>query len=936
MPPLAFLSPWLLAALVLLPLLWLLLRLVPPRPRRVDFPPTRLLLDIEAPRETPAETPWWLILIRLGLAALVILALARPVWNPAPAGTGGSGPLLLVIDNGWAAAPDWTTRVGAATQVLAAAEEAGRRVALVPSADARGGAIAFGTPSAALRGLRVLEPQPVVPDRGSLGTAIGAVLDSERDAEIVWFADGLSTGDAGAFAEILRRSGRALTVYAEATSRIHGLAAASNSAGALTARVLRAQGAGAGAEDLVVRAADLRGSPLGETHVRFEAGARESEARFDMPVELRNDVARLDIVGERSAAAVQLMDGRWKRRTVGLVTGTTADTALPLLAPAYYLTRALSPFSDVRRAAAAGPAGIAELLDANVPILVLADVGTLLPEIRERLAAWVRAGGVLVRFAGARLASADDELVPVRLRRGGRVLGGALAWETPQPLGSFSPTGPFAGLPVANDVAVSRQVLAEPDSTLSDRTWASLADGTPLVTGAADGKGEVVLFHVTADTTWSNLPLSGSFVDMLRKIVGMSGQPAKPAESAEAAADAPAAAAPATVSPSRTLDGFGAFRTPPATARPIPAGGASPTLSTPPGFYGPPDGLVAVNTLADDATIEAMGFAGLGATLRGLAVVEPVALMPWLLTAAAVLGIVDCVVVFLLAGGLMLLTRRLRRGAATTAILLSAALASVLPPHPAHAQSAADRAAVDATLATHLAYVVTGNAEIDETSRAGLEGLTLALGSRTALEPGAPIGVDPSRDELAFFPLLYWPVDPAASPPTAETLSRVDSYMKQGGTIVFDSRDALYGGGDGGPGAQALRRLLAQLDIPELEPVPRDHVLTKAFYLLQDFPGRYATSPLWVEAMPAAETEGEERPARPGDGVSPVLITGNDLAGAWAIGPDGSPLYPTEPSDARQREMSYRVGINIVMYTLTGNYKADQVHVPALLERLGQ
>jgi hypothetical protein len=78
------------------------------------------------------------------------------------------------------------------------------------------------------------------------------------------------------------------------------------------------------------------------------------------------------------------------------------------------------------------------------------------------------------------------------------------------------------------------------------------------------------------------------------------------------------------------------------------------------------------------------------------------------------------------------------------------------------------------------------------------------------------------------------------------------------------------------------------------------------------------------------------RPARGGDGVSSVLITGNDFAGAWAIDQEGRFLYPTDSPDPRQRELAFRSGVNIVMYTLTGNYKADQVHVPALLERLGQ
>ena len=165
--------------------------------------------------------------------------------------------------------------------------------------------------------------------------------------------------------------------------------------------------------------------------------------------------------------------------------------------------------------------------------------------------------------------------------------------------------------------------------------------------------------------------------------------------------------------------------------------------------------------------------------------------------------------------------------------------------------------------------------------------------------------------------------------------------MKQGGTILFDTRDAVVapagpGGETHGPGMLVLRSILSSLDIPELEPVPRDHVLTKTFFLLRDFPGRFNAGQLWVEAMPAEREDEPRRPARAGDGVSSILITSNDLAGAWAIRPDGQPMLPLVPGDPRQREFAFRAGVNIVMYTLTGNYKADQVHVPALLERLGQ
>jgi hypothetical protein len=250
------------------------------------------------------------------------------------------------------------------------------------------------------------------------------------------------------------------------------------------------------------------------------------------------------------------------------------------------------------------------------------------------------------------------------------------------------------------------------------------------------------------------------------------------------------------------------------------------------------------------------------------------------------------------------------------------------------------------TLETKLAYVVTGDAETDAVSKSGLSGLTLFLAQRTALEAAEPVGLDIARDELNFFPLIYWPIAPGAAKPSPQALARIDAYMKQGGTVLFDTRDAIEappgaGGETRSPGMAALRQIVSALDIPELEPVPKDHVLTKTFFLLQDFPGRFTSGQLWVEALPS-DPDSEEiggrpaRPARAGDGVSSIIITSNDLAGAWAMRPDGQALLPMGSSEPRQREMAYRAGVNIVMYTLTGNYKADQVHVPALLERLGQ
>jgi Domain of unknown function (DUF4159)/Aerotolerance regulator N-terminal len=931
--PLSFAEPLMLLGLLSLPLLWWLLRVMPPRPRRLEFPPTRLLFDIAPKEETPSHTPWWLTALRLLAATLLILAAAGPIWKPQTGVASSRTPLVILLDDGWSAASSWDVRIEAADELIANADSDRRGVALVPlSEPARD--ITIMPAGAARVALRQLTPKPYAVERVETLATIGRFLKATGDCEFAWLSDGVDTGRGTEFIEGLSKTigDRALTIFEGGAPSTLALAAAENAAAKMTVKVLRADnGIAAG----VVRAIDLKGSPIGEARYSFAPQDRETEAAFDLPVELRNDIARLEIAGERSAGAVQLLDKRWRRRAIGVVSGSSNDTAQPLLASTFYLTRALAPFADVRLGDRGAPQqAITQFLDQKLPMIVLADVGTLSPEIRERINAWIEQGGVLVRFAGPRLAQADDDLVPVKLRRGGRSLGGSLTWEKPQHLAAFAADGPFAGLAVPKDITVNRQVLAEPDAVLATKSWASLEDGTPLVTGERRGKGLVSLFHVSADMRWSDLPMSGSFVEMLRRIVDISGYTSTPG------AGVASEATTETVAPLRILDGFGAFGPPPSTAKPLSTDFRDrASVDHPPGFYGPADGPLAVNALAAADRIAPLDTSSLRARRASYTNSEPHDLRGILLSTALALFLIDAIIVAVLGAGVAAL---LRRRAVTAALVFALILSSVLVVPSTSRADDKDDFAIKAVSQTRLAYVVTGNPDVDSIVKAGMSGLTLFLAQRTALEAGDPIGIDPARDELAFFPLIYWPIVPGASKPAQDAINRIDAYMKQGGTVLFDTRDAIEappgeGGASQTPGMQALRNILSSLDVPELEPVPRDHVLTKTFYLLRDFPGRFDSGQTWVEALPREEDdETAARPARGGDGVSPIIITSNDLAGAWALRPDGQPMLPLTQGEPRQREFAFRAGVNIVMYTLTGNYKADQVHAPALIERLGQ
>ncbi|MDZ7603017.1 MAG: DUF4159 domain-containing protein, partial [Hoeflea sp.] len=645
----------------------------------------------------------------------------------------------------------------------------------------------------------------------------------------------------------------------------------------------------------------------------------------------------LDVVGIDTAGSTRLLDDSFRRRRVALISGEAADIAQPLLSPLYYINRALSPYADLIEAGSADMSeAVPRLLAQSPAVIVMADIGVLPDDVGAPLNEWIERGGTLIRFAGPRLAAgtSDDPLTPVLLRKGERELGGAMSWIEPQPLASYPSTGPFAGLPAPRDVTVSRQVLAEPTADLAERTWASLADGTPLVTAMDRGAGRIVLFHVTAEAGWSNLPISGHFVDMLRRVVQLS-----------RAVSGGGEAGTGILPPWRLLDASGALLPASGDAKPLDltAGRvAQVSADNPPGLYGAEDGFVALNLFSPGETLSPVAIPDfeVPVTRAPVAGDSAVDFRPWLFGAALVALLLDTVIMLVLNGAFRPRSIKLVSRPAAAALLLAVGLSLALLAAPGSA-SAQDTQPGDADLLesldeTHLAYVITGDDDVDATSRAGLDSLSSYLASRTALEPGGAIGVDIETDQLALYPLIYWPMDDTSALPSAAAISRIDAYMKSGGTVLFDTRDQIVDlGGGSSQLTLRLQQILASLDIPALEPVPADHVLTKSFYLLDTFPGRYSDGPLWVESTPESDNP-SERPARSGDGVSSILITGNDMAAAWALDEQGFPMFSTVPADPWQREYAFRAGVNIVMYMLTGNYKADQVHIPALLERLGQ
>ncbi|MFD1911565.1 DUF4159 domain-containing protein [Halodurantibacterium flavum] len=912
--PIGFTAPLLLTALIALPVLWFLLRAVPPAPLRRRFPGVALLLGLRDAEVQTDRTPWWLLALRMLAVAALILAFAGPVLNPQQGRT-GDGPLLILMDGTWADARDWPARQDRVQGLLAEAGRSGRPVAVAVLTDPSPAAPEFQSAEVWASRLQGLSPAPWEPDPDRLAQWAGAL---DGGFETYWLSDGLDRATRAPLLSALESRGP-VSVF-ESPRPIHALLPPVFDEGEIRVTALRSPASDPAEITVVAHGLDPAGieRELAQVPLSYPAGADRAEGAFSLPTELRNRITRFQIAGQRSAAAVSLADDGLRRRKVALVAGAADREGLELLSPLHYLRQALEPTAELIEA------GLSDALLAAPDVVILADVARLSLSDSDALAHWVEEGGLLLRFAGPRLAASDvsraeeDRLMPVRLREGGRAVGGAMSWGEPKALRPFAETSPFYGLPVPEDVTVSAQVVAQPDPDLAERTIAALADGTPLVTRKPLGQGQVVLMHVTANAEWSTIPLSGLFVQMLERLA-VSTRPA--------GADA-ADLAGTTWVPERVLDAFGtlsdAGQMPGIPGEAMAEPEIGPAL--PPGLYASDDRYMALNVAAADTTLMPAQWPQ-RIPVEGLTEAEETGLKGMLLALAAGVLVLDLIASLFLSG-------RMRRGA--VAMIAAIAFATLT----ADRSMADDEFALEATRTFVLAHVLTGDAQLDRVAEAGLRGLSQRLFERTSVEPAAPVSVDLEQDDIAFFPFLYWPVTEGQPVPSDAAYARLNQYLRTGGMILFDTRDAdVAGFGGSTPAGRHLQTLAAPLDIPPLEPLPEDHVLTRTFYLLQDFPGRHMGRGLWVEAAPPDPEAVEGMPFRNlNDGVTPVVIGGNDWASAWAVDDRGLPLMPVGRGFAgeRQREIAYRFGINLVMHVLTGNYKSDQVHVPALLERLGQ
>ncbi len=907
---LTFLSPFLLGALVSVPVLWWLLRVMPPRPKSVKFPAFFLLQDLKTDLKTPSHTPWWLLVLRSLIFICFIMALAEPVMKLSTGLPGSGGNVLVAIDNGWASAADWPERQAKLREYLSQIRRSNRPVIFLPtSADEGDGMLHIIGPmegGEAQQWADHLKPNSWPSDHKAATTLASEAITKYKISYSLFLSDGTTTSqpDGRIFVTTLQSGGGLTVVKDDTVNTPYILRKAAVKPGQLTFNLERLAPSGK-TEAMMIAAYDSDGNILDNLKFDYPAAEKNTEIKWDVLNEMRSKVARVGLQHTPMASAVYLTDSQWQQRPVGVVADSVRKENDSFLNEVYYLKRALETHGALEIDQ------VGNLLQKSLSAVIWPDSASLTALERVDLLRWVQAGGLLIRFAGPNLAAnPDDPLLPVKLRFGQRALEGAMTWEKPVKLNStISEQSPFAGLDIPPDVTVTRQVLADPTPETFEKTWLQLEDGTPLLTGASVDKGVIVLIHTSAGTDWSNFCLSGLYVDSLQRMIalstGISGYKVE-----------------TMLSPFMILDGFGRLQ-PPGAKTIIssldPKAGFTPSPYTPPGLYGK-EGQFQVFNLGD-ALPQMMELTGIPARVEveGYTLSGEKSMKADFLKWALMLLLLDSILTLWLRGVFSL--ARARAASLVFAVLLL---------QPAPARAAEDiLTSVDLASNIYLAYVETGDGDMDQISYNGLSGLMSVINTRTTVRIKGVRGVNPLYDQLQSYPMLYWPMTTVQSDLPEAGVRNIQNYMAQGGLVLFDTRDQQFASPSGDIagatiGTKKLRALTANMRIPELKEVSQGHILTKTFYLLSEFPGAYSGGKVWAEKEPNPDN----------DGVTSALIGGNDWAAAWSQAYDDRTRFPVTPGGEQQREMAYRFGVNLIMMALAGNYKADQVHVPYILERL--
>ncbi len=892
----SFANPLALWAIGSLPLIYLVVKTFPPAPKSFNFSSLYLLKSISSDTITRSKCPIWLLIFRILLILVIIIYFSKPFINSSKLDNKIEN-YFVFLDAGWSTASEWENYKDTLLEIMLEAKKLNKKFYLLRSNPdkERDSTIMFQSTNQLSD---YLNEQPPSPWQFNLDKTINK-LDKTKFKKNTRYFYILSDFDyypnEKRISSIIKEKYPNIEII-NLVSRIKVLDKPSIIADNIEIKVKRL-GNFFSEDQFYLKMVSKDGQVIYYKNYNFKKNDHTVIIREKFPLSLINRLEKIEIVDQNHAAGKFYFDDLNKKKIIGIVSEIIDYKENPLLSSVYYIKKALGNENKIIIN------NLENLISANIDILILPDVGLIEEKLSIILKKWISNGGLLIRFSGPKLAKEYTNFITTeKTYKKIRFLGGQLSWEDEPIIESFPDNSIFRGLEIPDDIVIRKQLMLDFKGNQKYTVLGSLKDGTPLITSKEYDKGKIILFHFTANNDWSNIPITNLFVEMLYRTTLFNS--IRKNDSLE------------EVKMKYFIDGFGKIQKPDKIIKikdGIKLQKSHPSPKNIPGIYENDELSIALN-LSGNLKYDQFVKESYKNTTEEVFFKKSISdLSKIFLYLIIIFSIVDIIATLMIKiNSNILKTFKKKIGYLSMFFLLFCFIKND------------NLKANDYFNETYLAYVKSANENKNKITKRGLNTLSEVLDRRTSISPRGVIEVDIEKDEIFYFPFLYWPIGKTLPDLSARTITKVKDYLFKGGIIFFDAYEIKINNSSDSKNLKKMVSFLRKINSNELINIDKKHTLSKSFYLLNSFPGRWNKNLILTD----------KNDKRINDGVSSIVLGFNDWASAWALDENNYPIYPVVPGGEKQREFAYRVGVNITMYSLTGTYKNDQIHSKSILERL--
>ena len=897
---LAFTNYYALLGLLALPLIFLIIKSLPPSPKKMFFSSFYLINKLEKTSVTKNNIPFWLLIYRIILITLIVLFFSKPYLN-STAKTSDADAIksyVIIADIGWSMSKEWEKFKKIVNAISNEAEKKNKEIIFYHSNSQKyEQPKVFKLSKNVNQYLKKISPSPWQFEKSNL-TEIIKKNNNFIDSKVFFIFSKFDNKDYNNQLKNLNFLNTQVKnkVLINTVKNIMFFKNINISKESIKLEVIRHESP-TSSRRFTIKITSIDNQVIFKKSYVLKLNQKAFYFNENFPLEVLNQIHKIEIVEQNHAGAKYYFDDYSKKKKIGIYTESFQYKENPLLSSVYYLEKSLNIDHILKIG------DLDQLIKFNSSVIIIPDKGNIPEREHLKLNKWLANGGTLIRFSGVRLSKSNTKFLPSNnLLMSVRHVGGILSMENLLKISPFNKDSIFYGLEIPNDINFKKQLIIDSqDSNL--RFEASLTDNTPLVTLGKKSQGKIFLFHITANNDWSNLPLSSLFASMLERIVLLS--------------EKNIITSPLELNLTKEINSFGDLNN---TNKILNIKGSTllkktyPSRNHLPGIYENNQLTVALNlsNKIDDQYFNNV----YDKKLKILPAFKDQIfdLRPILLKIILFMFILDMIITMLLKYQFSFLRSFYKNKNLFSLFFFLFFLVNL---SNLYSQSLAND--------TYLAYIKTPEEKLNYISKNGLNTIKILLQTRTSIAPKEVIEVDIKKDQIYYYSFLYWPLSKNLIDLDIKTITKIKNYLNNGGMLFFDiigfSRENFNLESNK---FKKIKNFLSSIEVDNLTPIPKDHTLTKSFYLLKKFSGRWDNKILLIENS-SLELN---------DGVSSVILGFNDWASAWALDSNKNPIYPVVPGGERQREISYRFGINVAMYALTGNYKSDQIHFKSILNRL--